>query len=152
MPQGFKIGELTKLTGCPVETIRYYEKQGLLAEPRRTAGGYRAYTRADVERLNFIRNCRALDMSLDEIRSLLNLRDQPQAGCDEVNVVLDEHIEHVAQRLRELTELHAALKELRSQCSGSCKSAQCGVLKGLVAVESKPLNNIRHGGLKRTHS
>jgi len=146
-----KIGELTKLTGCPVETIRYYEKQGLLSEPGRTAGGYRAYTNTDVERLNFIRNCRALDMSLDEIRSLLELRDKPLASCDEVNVVLDEHIEHVAQRLRELTELHEALRNLRGQCSGQCQSAHCGVLKGLVAAESRPPNKAKHGGFKRTH-
>lgn len=146
-----KIGELTKLTGCPVETIRYYEKQGLLSEPGRTAGGYRAYTNADVERLNFIRNCRALDMSLEEIRSLLSLRDKPSASCDEVNVVLDEHIEHVAQRLRELTELHVALKNLRGQCNGQCQNAHCGVLKGLVAVESRPATKSKHGGFKRTH-
>ena len=70
-----KIGELAKLTDCQVETIRYYEREGLLPEPARSEGNYRLYTQAHVERLTFIRNCRSLDMTLEEIRSLLNLRD-----------------------------------------------------------------------------
>ena len=152
MPQNLKIGELAKLTGCPVETIRYYEKEGLLAEPERLPSGYRAYSQAAVLRLHFIRNCRSLDMSLDEIRSLLELRDQPGASCAEVNLVLDAHIEHVAQRLRELNELHAALTQLRGQCGGQCPNAQCGVLKGLVAASAQPGPRSNHGGFKRTHA
>lgn len=72
-----KIGELAKLTDCQVETIRYYEKEGLLPPPARSDGNYRLYTQAHTERLVFIRNCRSLDMTLEEIRSLLGLRDSP---------------------------------------------------------------------------
>ena len=87
-----KIGELAKLTDCQVETIRYYEREGLLPEPARSEGNYRLYTQAHVERLTFIRNCRSLDMTLEEIRSLLNLRDSPQDQCESVNALIDEHI------------------------------------------------------------
>ncbi|WP_146053956.1 MerR family transcriptional regulator, partial [Pseudomonas syringae] len=73
-----KIGELAKLTDTQVETVRYYEREGLLPAPARSDGNYRLYTQAHVERLSFIRNCRSLDMTLEEIRSLLNLRDSPQ--------------------------------------------------------------------------
>ena len=90
-----KIGELAKLTDCQVETIRYYEREGLLPEPARSEGNYRLYTQAHVERLTFIRNCRSLDMTLEEIRSLLNLRDSPQDQCESVNALIDEHIHHV---------------------------------------------------------
>ena len=79
-----KIGELAKLTDCQVETIRYYEREGLLPEPARSDGNYRLYTQAHVERLTFIRNCRSLDMTLEEIRSLLGLRDSPQDQCESV--------------------------------------------------------------------
>ncbi len=78
-----KIGELAKLTDCQVETIRYYEKENLLPEPARSEGNYRLYTQAHVERLTFIRNCRSLDMTLEEIRSLLSLRAYPpRQGAD----------------------------------------------------------------------
>ncbi|EPN13687.1 MerR family transcriptional regulator, partial [Pseudomonas syringae pv. actinidiae ICMP 18804] len=90
-----KIGELAKLTDTQVETIRYYEREGLLPAPARSDGNYRLYTQAHMERLSFIRNCRSLDMTLEEIRNLLNLRDSPQDQCESVNALIDEHIEHV---------------------------------------------------------
>jgi len=90
-----KIGELAKLTDCAVETIRYYERENLLPEPARSDGNYRVYTQAHAERLTFIRNCRTLDMTLEEIRSLLAFRDSPQDQCESVNALIDEHIHHV---------------------------------------------------------
>ena len=85
-----KIGELAKLTDTQVETVRYYEREGLLPAPARSDGNYRLYTQAHVERLSFIRNCRSLDMTLEEIRSLLSLRDSPQDQCESVNALIDE--------------------------------------------------------------
>ena len=76
-----KIGELARRTGCQVETIRYYEREGLLPEPARSPGNYRLYGSAHVERLTFIRHCRALDMTLGEIRTLLMHRDHPERDC-----------------------------------------------------------------------
>lgn len=94
-----KIGELAKRTGCPVETIRYYEREGLLPEPARSEGNYRQYTLAHVERLSFIRHCRSLDMTQEEIRTLLALRDRPEADCGTANRLIDEHLHHVEVRM-----------------------------------------------------
>ena len=79
MSKHLKIGELAKRTGCPVETIRYYEREALLAAPRRSEGNYRLYDDAHAERLQFIRHCRSLDMTLDEIRSLLGVQRRSAA-------------------------------------------------------------------------
>ena len=100
-----KIGELAARTDCPVETIRYYEREALLPAPTRSQGNYRLYGDTHVERLQFIRHCRSLDMTLDEVRSLLQFRDAPEENCGEVNALLDKHIGHVAQRIAELKKL-----------------------------------------------
>jgi Cd(II)/Pb(II)-responsive transcriptional regulator len=100
-----RIGELAKLADSDVDTIRYYEKIGILPKAARTEGNYRHYGEAYVERLRFVRHCRALDMTLDEIRVLLRFRDTPEANCAAVNELLDEHIGHVATRIAALTEL-----------------------------------------------
>ena len=84
MSNSLKIGELAKQTGCLVETIRYYEGEGLLLEPARSEGNYRLYTDIHVERLQFIRHCRVLDMTLEEIRSLLRFRDAPDENCSDL--------------------------------------------------------------------
>jgi Cd(II)/Pb(II)-responsive transcriptional regulator len=126
-----KIGDLAKATLCPIETVRYYEREGLLPTPPRSAGNYRLYGAAHVERLLFIRNCRSLDMSHDEIRRLLAFRDTPNKQCGEVNALLDEHIGHVAQRIRELKGLERQLKELRGQCSDVDAARDCGIMRSL---------------------
>lgn len=126
-----KIGDLAHQTHTQVETIRFYEREGLLPEPARTATNYRIYDAQHVARLAFIRHCRSLDMALGEIRVLLKLQDAPAQSCDEVNRVLDEHIGHVAQRIDELKSLKAQLTALRSQCGQAQDAARCGILKGL---------------------
>jgi Cd(II)/Pb(II)-responsive transcriptional regulator len=126
-----KIGELATATQTQVETIRYYEREGLLPQAPRSEGNYRIYGSEHVERLSFIRHCRSLDMTLDEVRALLRVRDDPQAQCGEVNALLDEHIGHVATRIRELRQLEKQLKVLREQCVGVHTAAQCGILNSL---------------------
>jgi Cd(II)/Pb(II)-responsive transcriptional regulator len=126
-----KIGDLAKRAQCPAETIRYYEREGLLPEPTRTAGNYRVYSRAHLERLAFIRNCRSLDMTLDEIRQLLRVRDVPGENCDAAHQLLDEHIAHVATRVAELQQLERQLKALRRQCAPARVEKKCGILDGL---------------------
>ena len=79
-----KIGELAALAGCETETIRFYEKQGLLAAPARTASGYRTYQQRHLEDLQFIRHCRAFDMSLSLVRQLLKFREAPSQPCGHV--------------------------------------------------------------------
>ncbi len=127
-----KIGELAKITKTQAETIRFYEREGLLLEPLRSEGNYRLYGSEHLERLAFIRHCRSLDMTLDEIRALLAFQDAPRENCHAINDVLDEHIEQVARRIGELRELQKELKALREQCDGV--AAECGILDGLKSV------------------
>lgn len=126
-----KIGQLATATDTPVETIRYYEREGLLPIAPRTEGNYRVYDDAHVQRLSFIRHCRSLDMALDEIRTLLRFKDAPDGDCAGVNDLLDTHIGHVALRIRELRGLERQLKELRAQCPVAHATEDCGILKGL---------------------
>lgn len=133
-----KIGELATRTGTPVDTIRYYERQGLLPAPPRSEGNYRLYSEAHSERLVFIRHARALGMNLEEIRTLLQLRDVPQAHCAEVNALLDAHIGHVAQRITALQALEAQLRALRHRCTGDGAVADCGILESLATAPNRP--------------
>jgi len=135
-----KISELARTAHCPVETVRYYEKEGLLPSPERTASNYRDYGPQHAERLRFIRNCRALDMAHDEIRALLAMVDAPRRRCSEVNELLDEHITHVDARIRELTELKRQLRSLRDKCTADNTVAACGIVRGLATMptEARP--------------
>lgn len=147
MAQHLKIGELANRSGCIVETVRFYEKEGLLPVPARTTGNYRLYTEAHVERLSFIRHCRSLDMTLDEIRSLLVFQDVPESDCGEVNRVLDKHIAHVAQRIAELKGLQKQLKELRGLCSITQATRDCQILQELMHMGGTTPKNLRtHNG------
>lgn len=132
-----KIGELAKATGTQVETIRYYEREGLLPETTRTEGNYRIYGEAHAECLSFIRHCRSLDMTLEEIRVLLRFKDAPNENCGEVNALLDEHIGHVAARIRELRSLERQLKGLRDLCQEARDAAHCGILNELARQGSE---------------
>lgn len=129
-----KIGALAAAAGgMTVDAVRHYERQGLLPAPSRTDGNYRDYGPEHLRRLQFIRSCRALDLSFEEIRLLLRHLDGPQADCGEVHAVLDAHIAHVAARIRELRSLEKDLKALRARAAGP-EGAGCGVLAGLEAA------------------
>lgn len=132
-----KIGELAQIAQTTVETVRYYEKEGLLPETARTAGNFRVYGPAHLERLRFIRNCRALDMSHDEIHTLLDLVDEPSEGCGAINTVFDQHIAHVDERIRELMHLKEQLAMLRQQCQTEQPVDACGILQGLATMETE---------------
>ena len=133
-----KIGELASLTDTAIETIRFYEREKLLHAPKRTGGNYRVFKKADVDRLAFIRHCRSLDMTLGEIRTLLGFADAPQQSCRGVNELIDDHICHVAERIRELRSLETALKQLRRQCRSDSAATECGILGGLSKGMRKP--------------
>ncbi|NML17065.1 Cd(II)/Pb(II)-responsive transcriptional regulator [Azohydromonas caseinilytica] len=132
-----KIGELANTTGIQVETIRFYEREGLLPLPPRTSGNYRVYDTGHVERLAFIRHCRSLDMTLDEIRVLLHYKDAPHDNCGEVNALLDEHIGHVERRIQQLRTLQKELKELRRLCNQGQPARDCGILNELAQAASQ---------------
>lgn len=149
-----KIGDLAKRAGCGVETIRYYEREGLLSAPARSEGNYRLYSEAHVERLTFIRNCRALDMMHDEIRALLRFKDGGGQDCGDVTALLDEHIGHVARRIAELQGLRAQLQGLRASCGPGRTIDECGILRGLGEPTTTPENAAAHHAahLRGTHS
>lgn len=133
-----KISELAQATGTPADTIRYYEREGLLPAPARGGNNYRVYGPEHAEQLALIRQARGLDMSLDEIRVLLRWRAQPEADCGAVNALLDEHIGHVAHRIRELRALEKDLKSLRARCASPHALADCGILNGLDRAAAAP--------------
>lgn len=133
-----RIGELAQASGTPIETIRFYEREGLLPMAARTEGNYRIYMPQHAERLAFIRQCRRLDMTLDEVRVLLRFKDQPLADCGEVNTLLDEHISHVADRIQALRALDKELRALRAACPVSHATADCGILQGIDHAVAKP--------------
>jgi Cd(II)/Pb(II)-responsive transcriptional regulator len=131
------IGALADRMQCQTETIRFYEKEGLLPAPARSGGNYRLYGPQHQERLAFIRRCRSLDMTLDEIRVLLQLHDKPADNCVEVSSILDEHIQHVADRINELRTLQQQLHDLRQLCVNA-EGHGCGILKALARGTDEP--------------
>lgn len=146
-----KIGELAKKTMIPVETIRYYEKIGLLPEPDRDRSGYRNYRNAHLERLMFIKRCRNLDMAQDEIRELIRLAEQPEADCRGVDALLARHLHHVRERLKELTSLEATLVQLQEACSDGRSVRECGILGGLTSELDTPEPDNHHSHVPGSH-
>ncbi|VTM25575.1 Mercuric resistance operon regulatory protein [Stutzerimonas stutzeri] len=114
-----RIGQLADALGCTVETIRFYEKQGLLPAPHRTNGNFRKYDEEHVQRLSFICNCRSLDLSLNEIKTLLSLENHNEQRTEEINRLLDRHIKDVAKRIHELAHLRMKLIELKEKTIGT---------------------------------
>ena len=113
-----RIGQLADALGCTVETIRFYEKQGLLPAPHRTNGNFRKYDEEHVQRLSFICNCRSLDLSLNEIKTLLSLENHNEQRTEEINRLLDRHIKDVAKRIHELAHLRMKLIERKNHWYG----------------------------------
>jgi Cd(II)/Pb(II)-responsive transcriptional regulator len=146
-----RIGDLAEATGTSIETIRFYEREGLIPVARRADNNYRVYTSAHTERLAFIRHCRNLDMTLNEIRTLLRLRDVPMQNCGEVSALLDAHIGHVTHRIRELRTLQKDLKALRMRCGTPNAIEQCGILNELDAVATQPMQAPPHRHIRGTH-
>ncbi|WP_159876618.1 MULTISPECIES: Cd(II)/Pb(II)-responsive transcriptional regulator [Aquitalea] len=131
-----KIGDLAQQAGCTTETVRFYEKAGLLPAADREANNYRSYGSRHLERLRFVRNCRALDMTHEEIHQLLELMAAPAADCGGVNHLLDDHIHHVDARIAELLQLKQQLDALRQRCQREQAVDACGILQGLVEMET----------------
>lgn len=127
-----KIGELATQTDCDVQTIRYYERAGLLEAPERESSGYRRYASKHLARLRFIRRCRSLDIPLPEVRQLVDYADAPRQSCPEVNALLDKHIEQVHQRLVALKSLERQLIALRRECKGASATRSCAILDSFM--------------------
>jgi len=155
-----KIGELAKQAGCSVETVRYYEREGLLPHPERGANNYRFYGASHLESLRFIRNCRVLEMTLEEIRALMHLRLDSERDCSEVNDILDAHIAHVTERIDNLRILQRQLVSLRGMCSHVRPRKSCAILRELISTQDLDPGDDQpgrrcipgaHGGCAKTH-
>ncbi|WP_342128877.1 Cd(II)/Pb(II)-responsive transcriptional regulator [Hydrogenophaga sp. OTU3427] len=142
-----RIGEAARRCGVSTANIRYYESEGLLPRLVRSEGDYRLYSEADIHRLRFIRLCRAMDMSLEEVRTLVALDLNNKADCATARAALDAHLGHVRERLAELRALERDLRSLRERCDGS--DDQCHIIEALHARAdasvSAPANRPRVG-------
>lgn len=127
----FTIGDLAKATSTKVETIRYYERIGLLPKPPRTAGNYRDYGNSEMVRLSFVRRARGLGFSLDQVRALLGLSDDRSCDCAEVDVIANEHLREVDRKIADLTLLRNELEAVIHSCSGGTV-AECRIIEALA--------------------
>ena len=124
------IGALAKATGTTVETIRWYERVGVLPAPARTAGNYRSYGPAHLERLSFVRRARDLGFTLDQVRELLRLADERGRSCDAVDRVAREHLEEVERKIADLVALRRVLQGLIGQCRHGTVN-ECRIIEAL---------------------
>ena len=115
----YKIGEVTQQTGMTADTLRYYEKFGLLSHISRNASGLREYTDKDISKLKFIKRAQAMNFSLEEIKNLLSMREDPQHAKDSVRQLTADKLSHIETQLKELTTLRNELKLLLNLCRGS---------------------------------
>jgi Cd(II)/Pb(II)-responsive transcriptional regulator len=127
-----RIGELALNAGVDVQTVRYYEREGLLEAPARTGSGYRAYGPQHLERLNFVRHCRSLDMPLAEIKRLIALSRDARVSCDDVNALMRSHLQRVQMKRKALQTLERQLEALSAQCASGHRVADCGILEELI--------------------
>ncbi len=125
-----KIGELSRATGTNIETIRYYERIGLLPAPARTNANYRSYGDAHRARLRFVRHSRELGFTIDEIRSLLDLSDHPERDCTDADRIASAHLEQVEAKIAQLSALRDELTRIVGRCRGGL-AGDCRVIEAL---------------------
>jgi len=130
-PVVYRIGEAATLSGVSTANIRYYEQEKLLSAQARSDNSYRIYSKQSIHELRFIRLCRAMDMSLDEVRMLMGLDLANKMHCATARSALDAHLDHVRERLAELKSLEQDLKSLRERCDGT--GATCQLIEALHA-------------------
>jgi MerR family mercuric resistance operon transcriptional regulator len=130
--RGLSTGQLAKAAGVNLETVRYYERIGLIAKPARTTGGQRSYSSEDARHLAFVRRARELGFSIDDIRALLKLAAPGQPSCAEVQSIASAHLTNVRTKLADLARLEKILAATVDQCSGDASPA-CPVLEMLDA-------------------
>ena len=132
---GLFIGELSRRTGVHIETIRYFEKVGLLETPSRTEGGHRVYSKRDVQALGFIKRARQLGFTPAEVRGMLNLGSPGKACCDAVREIAVHHLEQVRRKMAELGQLEQLLASTVEQCSGG-HVPECAVIDMLESAHA----------------
>ena len=131
MQRELTIGTLSRETGVKTVTIRFYEKIGVLTAPCRTAGNYRIYTRQHVRRLHFIRRCRDLGFSLEQILDFLRLSSDKTSSCAQVCGIAERHLEDVEGKLADLKRLASELRRITSSCNGARPMSECRIMEAL---------------------
>jgi MerR family transcriptional regulator, mercuric resistance operon regulatory protein len=131
----FYIGSVAKLTGVKIETIRYYEKAGILQSPDRGPNGYRLYTGTQIERLMFVKRCRELGFSLDHTTSLLDLADNENRTCKQISAAAGKRLKEVRAKIEDLRRMEVVLKNYVDACPRDA-SADCPIVKSLSHVEN----------------
>jgi MerR family copper efflux transcriptional regulator len=132
----FTIGALAKQANVHVETLRYYERRGLLAKPRRTIANYRFYSAEALQRVRFVKQAQELGFSLNEIKKLLALRATPRAKCSDVKKYASQKIVDIDLKIRSLTRMRQALSKLQKECSGAGPVTRCPILATLEKERS----------------
>jgi Hg(II)-responsive transcriptional regulator len=125
-------GELARQAGVNVETLRFYEREGLLAEPPRRPSGYREYPPEAVALVLFIQRAKQLGFSLKEVKELLALREVPRATCGDVVVIAERKVADIDAKISDLRAMRAALTKLLKECPGSAPIAQCPIIESLA--------------------
>jgi MerR family mercuric resistance operon transcriptional regulator len=131
--EGLSIGSLSQQSGVNIETIRYYEKIGVMPKPGRSAGGYRVYGTEHVKRLHFVRRGRELGFSLDELRGLLRLVDGHSYTCAEVHALTVEHLEDIRQKISDLKRLERVMSNMAASCTRD-QIPECPVIDALFKM------------------
>ena len=131
--EAFSIGALSGRSGVHIETVRYYEKIGIMPAPARSAGGYRIYGTNHVRRLHFIRRGRELGFSLDELRGLLHLVDGQTYTCREVNALTIAHLATIRQKIADLQRLEHVMSDMAKQCKGD-RVPECPIIDALFEM------------------
>lgn len=127
---GLSIGELSKQSGVNIETIRYYEKIGVMPAPRRSANGYRVYGAEHLKRIRFVRRSRELGFGLDEIRGLLRLVDGDAYTCVQVRELTLSHVAEIRRKITDLKRLKRVMEEMAAQCTGD-RAPECAIVDAL---------------------
>lgn len=127
---GYSRGELAKHTGVKSETIRYYEGRGLLDAPARSAGGHRIYSEDHRRRLIFIRRCRELGFSLNEIKGLFELADSDEKSCEQVRLVSADHLNDIQKKIKDLKKMERTLRNMIMECDANT-SPDCPIIETL---------------------
>lgn len=135
---GLTIGQLAKESKLHVETIRYYERRGLIPKPPRTVSNYRMYSSENLLRVKFIKHAQGLGFSLKEIKELLALRATPRAKCADVQKYTTRKIEDIKERIHSLTRMRRSLEQLLRECSGNLPVTVCPILESLESENRTP--------------
>lgn len=129
--------QVSEQLGIDIETLRYYEKIGLISNPQRLSNGYRQYNSNHIIEIKFIQHCRSLGISIEEIKVLKNLTTKPKEDCSQVNQIIEKNLSLIEQKIKDLKKLRAQLKTLLESCLQTSTLDNCKIVKSLNKAASE---------------